>query len=345
MPAERKSIIENMRTVLIVESSPAAASALTAQCRRMQMEPVVCKEADRVLSTIPTLPRIAGIVIGPALNDGEGIDLLRRLRALPQFAATPILYVLAKDDADLARNALIVGATEVCGKTMPECLEVALAAIGAEPQIGRHDGRALIVEDDPDIARLMVAVCDTLGLAADLADSVDQALALLHEQSYQIVISDVILVGRETGIDVVRRIRRLPGEQAQVPILATSSYDDTARRLEILRSGADDYLPKPFLVEELFLRLRNLLEYPRAMPAALPAAGEARHAGTAASVLSAREIEIAEAVSQGLADKDIAEKLGISFWTVRSHINRIFSKLGLYNRASLVKYMLETPGK
>lgn len=346
MPPGRKSIIENMRKVLIVASSQADASALAAHCHRAKIEPVICEKPDRVLGMIAALPSLSGVVISCAPDNGEDIDLVRSLRALPQLAPTPILFVMARDDAALARNALIAGATEVCNSAVPECLDVALAAIGVEPQVGRHSGRALIIEDDPDIASLIAVVCDMLGLDTDLVDSAGKALELLQKQPYQIVVSDVILVGRETGIDVVRRIRQMPGEQARVPILASSSYDDTARRLEILRSGANDYLPKPFLVEELFWRLRNLLEHPDASPSASSAAStaasdETHHAGATASVLTARETEIAEAVSQGLSDKDIAEKLGISFWTVRSHINRIFNKLDLFNRASLVKYVLQ----
>lgn len=346
MSSARKLIAEKVRTALIVESSPAYASALAAHCQRMQLEPIVCNGIGQALDKIPILPRIACIAIGSTLADGEGINLVYSLRSLPQLAATPILFISAEDDAALARNALIAGATEVCNQAMPQCMESALTAIGSEPQISRCSGRALVIEDDPVFARLIASVCDKLGIAVDLADSVNKALARLRKRPYQMVVSDVILTGRETGIDMVRRIRQMPGEVARTPILVTSSHNDTARRLEILRSGADDYLPKPFLAEELFWRLRNLLGHTDIAPSSLPAASEPANdgmhlAGSAHGTLTARETEIAQAVSQGLSDKEIALKLDISFWTVRSHINRIFSKLDLFNRASLVKYMLQ----
>lgn len=339
MPAAINLTAEKSRSTLIVESSRSYASILAAHCRQLHMEPVVCDSIGQALTHIPTLPNIASITVAAHLKDGEGIDLIYSLRAQPHLASTPILFITSHEGEEIARTALVAGATEVCVKTAHQCVEEALSAISVEPGNPLSGGRALIVEDDGALARLLASVCAKLGLTVDLADSVEQAMALFHEQRYQVVVSDVILTSNKTGLDLVRQIRQMPDVRARVPVLVTSSYNDTARRLEILRSGADTFLAKPFLAEEMFWRLRNLLERvcpePTPEPTALPNGTSPR------SALSEREIEIAEAVAQGLSDKEIALRLTISFWTVRSHINRIFSKLGLFNRASLVKYMMQ----
>jgi len=346
MAAVRKSTAEQSRSVLIVESSRAYAAMLAAYCRQMRLAPVVCDGIGPSLGRIPTLPHIAGITVGAALDDGDGLDLIYRLRALPHLASTPILFITADDDAALARAALIAGATEVCRKTTHRCVENALSTIGAVSNAPRRNGRLLVIENDPALGRLIASVCSQLGIGVDPVKSVDQGLALFHQRRYLAVVSDVILAGRETGIDLVRRIRRIPDDRARVPILVTASHDDTARRLELLRCGADDYLAKPLLAEELFWRLHNLLRRaeigtPLAPAKIASANDDAPLAASAHNVLSERETEIAQAITQGLSDKAIALKFGISFWTVRSHINRIFSKLGLFNRVGLVKFMIQ----
>ncbi len=346
MAAVRKSTAEQSRSVVIVESSRAYAAMLAAHCRQMRMVPVVCEGIGQSLGQIPTLPRIAGITVDAALNDGDGLDLIDSLRALPHLASTPILFITADDDAALARAALIAGATAVCRKTMRHCVENALSVIGAELNAPLRSGRVLVVENDPALGRLIASVCSKLGIGVDLAKSVSQGLALFHKHTYLAVVSDVILAGRETGIDLVRRIRQIPDDHARVPILVTANHNDTARRLAVLRSGADDYLAKPLLAEELFWRLHNLLRRaeagtPLASTEIASANDDVPPTTSAHNALSERETEIAQAITQGLSDKAIALKFGISFWTVRSHINRIFSKLGLFNRVGLVKYMIQ----
>lgn len=342
MPARQNLTAEKSRSLLIVESSRSYASMLATHCRQLHLEPVVCDSIEQALDSIPTLPNIAGIAVATHLKDGEGIDLIYSLRAMPHLASIPILFITGHEDDESARTALVAGATEVCIKTAHPCVEGALSAINASHGSPLPGGRALIVEDDAALARLIASICDKLGLAVDLADAVEPAIALFHEHSYQIVISDVILVGSKTGLDLVRQVRQMPDARARAAILVASNYNDTARRLEVLRSGADDFLAKPFLAEELFWRVRNLLGRANIETPLSPEPEPRSSSAPMRNLLSERETEIAEAVAQGLSDKEIALRYDISFWTVRSHINRIFSKLGLFNRASLVKYMMQT---
>lgn len=341
MATELKSDELKSRPVLIVESSRAHAKMLSELCRQNRFSPVVRGGMEESLDAVRALPAIAGIVVGGRLADGDGIDLIYRLRALPHLSSTPIFFIESEGDNARARAALIAGATEICAGEPFHGIADALKAIGAESEGAVLSGRVLIVEDDSAIARLIAVVCGKLGLGVDMADSVDRALDLFKGNHYQAVITDVVLVDRKTGIDLVRQIRHMPD---RTPILVMSNYDDTARRIEVLRSGADDYLPKPFLAEELFWRLCNLLSHAEIEKAAGSSESVQRSdEATISSLgnLSEREMMVARAIAQGLSDKQIALRFDISFWTVRSHINRIFTKLGLFNRASLVKYMVQ----
>ena len=58
---------------------------------------------------------------------------------------------------------------------------------------------------------------------------------------------------------MIRAVRALPGRKAELPILALSALDNVARRVEILRAGANDFVTKPVVAEELAARLGNLL--------------------------------------------------------------------------------------
>ena len=69
---------------------------LAAHCRELEMTPVVCEVAGQALAMAASLPDVAGIVIGAAV-DGEGIELIQGLRMLPSLASTPILFVVADD--------------------------------------------------------------------------------------------------------------------------------------------------------------------------------------------------------------------------------------------------------
>jgi len=129
-----------------------------------------------------------------------------------------------------------------------------------------------------------------------------------------------------------------------MPILVISGFDDVARRVEALRIGADDFLAKPFAEEELVWRLQRITQgrpgsEPEVSRAAIPDMAFWQQHG-----LSSRESEICEALIRGVNDKQIASDLDISFWTVRTHISRIFSKLGVLNRRELMARYLPSMG-
>jgi len=87
----------------------------------------------------------------------------------------------------------------------------------------------------------------------------EEAIASLDEVDYAIVVTDFVLEGMQTGMSVIRAVRALPGRKRELPILALSSIDSIARRVEILRAGANDFVTKPVIAEELAARLGNLL--------------------------------------------------------------------------------------
>ena len=111
--------------------------------------------------------------------------------------------------------------------------------------------RALVVEDDPRIGKTLEVNLQARGYEADIALTGEQALELAARHHPDVVILDLGLPGID-GLDVVRGLRGW----TSVPIVVLSGRGSEAAKVEALDLGADDYLTKPFGMDELFARLR-----------------------------------------------------------------------------------------
>lgn len=115
--------------------------------------------------------------------------------------------------------------------------------------------RILLVEDEPDVARMLTKGLREQSYAVDLAEDGEMAIYQAQVNDYDLIILDVMLPRRD-GFAVCRELRqnRLP-----VPVLMLTARDDVQDRIAGLDSGADDYLTKPFNFHELLARVRALL--------------------------------------------------------------------------------------
>ena len=115
--------------------------------------------------------------------------------------------------------------------------------------------RVLVVEDDPMIGRAMLSGLRESGYATDwVRDGVEAALAL-SSGGYDAALLDLGLPRRE-GIDILRSLRR---GKHDLPVLIVTARDAVSDRITGLDSGADDYLVKPFSLEELLARMRAVI--------------------------------------------------------------------------------------
>ena len=116
------------------------------------------------------------------------------------------------------------------------------------------DERILIIEDDEEILRVLKRVLTYEGYVVDTALTGQAGLTLAHEQMPDLVVLDWMLPKMD-GLEVCRRLQKM-GNQ---PILMLTAKDTTQDRVEGLDAGADDYVVKPFEIEELLARIRALL--------------------------------------------------------------------------------------
>ena len=113
----------------------------------------------------------------------------------------------------------------------------------------------LIVEDDNDISELIRIHLSDLGFEVEQTYHGDEALALVLNNTYAMIILDIMLPGTD-GFDICKEIRK---QNMQVPILMLTAKAEEIDKIMGLEFGADDYLTKPFSIRELTARIKALL--------------------------------------------------------------------------------------
>ncbi|WP_066946820.1 response regulator transcription factor [Streptomyces lushanensis] len=203
----------------------------------------------------------------------------------------------------------------------------------------------VIVADDQAVVREGIVML--LGLLPGIevvgaAKDGEEAVALVAELRPDVVLMD-LRMPRCDGVEATRRIRaEHPG--TQVVVLTTYADDDSL--FAALRAGARGYLTKDARGEEIVRAVedvlagqaglapavqRRLLEQVTA-PLAAPAPVELPDG------LTSREAEVLSLVAEGLSNKEIAQRLHIGAATVKTHINNLFAKTGVRDRAQAVRY-------
>ncbi|MBW7477140.1 response regulator transcription factor [Paenibacillus oenotherae] len=120
----------------------------------------------------------------------------------------------------------------------------------------------LVVEDDNDINQLLCSIVRKSGYQAQPAFSGTEALLYVEKQEWQMILLDLMLPGL-TGEELLARI----GEQRTFPILIISAKGEQQTKIDTLRAGADDYITKPFDIEEVSARIdSHLRRYQRTGP-------------------------------------------------------------------------------
>lgn len=130
--------------------------------------------------------------------------------------------------------------------------------------------KVLIAEDDENIAEFLCARLPSYGFAVDHVPDAESAIRNLRINGYDLVLLDLHLPDM-SGATVIEALKRYASPP---PVLMLTVVADAWSKAELINAGADDYLAKPFLLEELIARMRALLRRPRErMPDLLSACG------------------------------------------------------------------------
>lgn len=187
--------------------------------------------------------------------------------------------------------------------------------------------KILIVEDDVNINNLLKEALSGNGYTCGQAFSGTEAALWLEKESWALVLLDLMLPGM-TGEEVLGMIRR----QGNVPVIVLTAKDALSEKLELLTNGADDYITKPFEIEEVVARVQIQL----------------RHAGReqAPDRISCGEISLEKGTHQiWIGGKELEHLTRQEFAILElllEHPGQVFSKEAIFTYAWQEEYMGET---
>lgn len=115
--------------------------------------------------------------------------------------------------------------------------------------------RVLVIEDETKVGSFIKRALEEESYAVDLCEDGAKGLDMALATDYDLLVVDVMLPSM-SGLDVVKNVRR---ERVQTPVLILSAQSQIDQRVKGLDAGADDYLTKPFAIDELLARVRALL--------------------------------------------------------------------------------------
>jgi len=196
-----------------------------------------------------------------------------------------------------------------------------MASLGMST-LRRPRGRVLVVDDDPAIRELIASTLAEHGFLTRRACDARETIYLMQRETADVVLLDVHLPDI-SGYQVCRRLRDDYGDAIGI-ILISGERMESMDRVAGMLLGADDYLVKPFVLDELLARVQRLARRTRPLPR------------TAVAGLTRRELEILRLLACGLDPAEIARDLVITPKTVEKHIEHILLKLGVHSRAQAV---------
>jgi len=211
--------------------------------------------------------------------------------------------------------------------------------------------RILLVEDHERLARLICTGLSGAGIATDLVSRIDAAWSAVQQMSYGALILDRGLPDGD-GLVLLQRLR---SAGLRIPCLVLTARDALHDRIEGLEAGADDYLPKPFAMDEMVARVRALLRRPVAFRPLAPSHGDLTlhpdsgilSCGDQSQTLAPAELQIMllllhkhedivrrgalEAAAWGLSDAVTPNALDVALHRIRRKLLAIGSHLRIVN--------------
>lgn len=119
--------------------------------------------------------------------------------------------------------------------------------------------RLLVVEDNEKLAALMKKLLSESGFAVDSVETADEAITALGVADYDLIVLDLSLPDKD-GTVILKSLRQ---KGHGTPVLVATARADVTQRVQVLNLGADDYIVKPFSLDELLARVRALLRRPK----------------------------------------------------------------------------------
>jgi FixJ family two-component response regulator len=207
----------------------------------------------------------------------------------------------------------------------------------AEKALSR--GEIFVVDDDPAVRDTLSMVLSAGGYQVICFADGAALLAVARTRTPSCILLDVHIPGK-SGLDI---LKELHGEDYPAPIFMISGQGDIAMAVNAIKSGALDFIEKPFRGSEIVARLDEAIEaYARRQAENNSASRIATLHFPGREPLTRREREVLEQFTAGASNKEAGRHLGISPRTIEDHRANIMKKLGARNAADLVRIVMTT---
>jgi len=194
-----------------------------------------------------------------------------------------------------------------------------------------------VVDDDQAMRSSLKWLIESIGMQVKTYSSADEFLSSYFPGRAGCLLLDVRMPGM-SGLELQAHLAR---KDSRLPVILITGHGDVSMAVKAMKSGAVDFIEKPFHDEELLTSIRNALEFDEKRRAL-----QSRRAEIAVHLaeLTPREHEVMEMVTEGRANKEIATVLGVSAKTVEAHRARVMGKMGASSLAELVRMALIAGG-
>ncbi len=190
----------------------------------------------------------------------------------------------------------------------------------------------VVVDDDPGVRASLKALLEQVEIEVTAFPRAEEFLAQFDSNRFDCVLLDMRMPGMG-GLQTIREIRAKDPHQC---IVVITGYGDVPTAVESMKTGAIDFLEKPFSPTLLIDRVRQAVIRTRQVKQESASTGGHK---VDLSVLSQRENEILEMLMNGLSNKEIAHKLALSEKTISAHRIHILEKLGVTSIVQLARHL------
>jgi len=194
------------------------------------------------------------------LSDMDGAEFVTEIRKLTFGETVPILMITSKASEDTTIKGMRNGVTEVFPKNDLSKLRKYLKIYAEHArQQAQLEGNILLIDNDQQQAFEIRQFFKDTKLNFIHFTHAEEAAEIAKAAVFDLVITNVLLDGSMSGMALIREIREINETMYRVPILAISEISNISQKIELLRAGSNDYIQKPVLLEELRVRMKNLL--------------------------------------------------------------------------------------
>ena len=243
---------------MIVDISKSLSVLLSQHMAAQQIKPLALTQGSEALEMLKRA-RCDLICVAMHLEDMDGIEFVKAVRSLKNQQGTHVVMLTTNENRDTLSKAMKAGVNELFRKDQLNKLLEHITSWAQKIKLEHIHGNILYVEDNKATALVVSEQLKRSGYTVQQVTSGTAALDLLDTQKFDLLMVDYILEGSMTGLELVQEVRRNQSQPFEHPILVLSGQEDDNKKVEILRSGANDYVDKRASHDEMMVRVNNLI--------------------------------------------------------------------------------------